>query len=237
MKVVIIDDESDAVEALKIMLTDFIKNVEILGVAYSALEGIKLINQTDPDIVFLDVEMPYGNGFDLLEGISKTNFELIFTTAYSHYGVNAIKKNAFDYLLKPVDIDELENSVNRVREKREKKIKSVYKKKTDMTKIPVSIKNEYLLLDLEDIHHIKSDGSYSVIHTFDKHYVTAKNLKYYEQLLSGNDFLRVSNSCVVNLDKVVKYIREDGGIVELRNKARIPVSKAKKSALKDFLRI
>ncbi len=243
MKIVIIDDELDAVEALTIMLTDFIGNVEIVGTANTAIEGIKLINNFEPDLVFLDIEMPHGNGFDVLEGVSKKNFKLVFTTAYAHYAIKAIKQNAVDYLMKPIDIDELKQAVEKV----EEELKDSYTTKNEqllnmvqierINKIPISLKNEYLLLDLEDIQFIKSDGSYSIIHTFDQHYTTAKNLKYYEGLLSTNGFIRVSNSHMINIEKVVKFIREDGGIVELRNKMKIPVSRSRKEELKFSLGI
>ncbi len=106
-----------------------------------------------------------------------------------------------------------------------------------MTKIPVSLRNEYLLLSLEDIQFIKSDGSYSIIHTSENKYTTSKNLKHYESLLENLGFLRVSNSHVISIDKVVKYLREDGGMIELLNKVKIPISRNKRESVKRLLGI
>ena len=243
MKIAIIDDEEGAINSLSIILNEYCDNVEIVGSAQSALKGIQLINEKQPDLVLLDVEMPGGSGFDLLENISDRNFHIIFTTAYDNYAIKAIRANAIDYLMKPIDIDELLAAIENVRKeiayKASPKNNNLLQtlKENNLSKIPISIKNEYLLLDLEDIFYIKSDGSYSIIHTFDKKYTTAKNLKFYENLLCGTTFFRVSHSRIINLEKVVKYIREDGGVVELRNKAKISVSKNKNMALKRSLGI
>lgn len=243
MRVVIIDGEFEVIESLKTILANFVGNIEVVGCTNSPADGIRLIEKTKPDVVFLDIEMPNGSGFDVLEGVSNRNFDLVFISAYAHYAIRAIKANAIDYLLKPINKGELMRAINNVK----KRFDSYYTmrnqssyaiiEKEILTKIPISLKNEYLLLDLEDIQYIESDGAYSIIHTFDEHYKTAKNLKYYETLLMDNDFLRVSNSSVVNIEKVVKYLREDGGAVELRNKIRIPVSRNRKGELKTLLRI
>ncbi len=243
MKIVIIDDEIDAIQALSIMLTDFVEDVEIVGTACSAFEAIKLINTTTPDIVFLYVEMPYANGFDVLEAVNDRNFQLVFTTAYAHYAIQAIRANAFDYLMKPIDIDDLIRVVKSAKSQtalnqssRNSRLLTELKD-GQFTRIPVSVKGDYLFLELEDIQYIKSDGSYSIIHTFDKKYTTAKNLKHHEELLSENNFLRVSNSHLINVEKVVKYLREDGGMVELQNKSKIHVSRNRKKELKQSLRL
>jgi two-component system LytT family response regulator len=243
MKAVIIDDEKDAIKSLSIIINEYCEGVELIGTANSALSGIKLINELSPDLVLLDVEMPGGTGFDLLEGTANRDFLVIFTTAYEHYSIRAIRANANDYLMKPIDIDELvaaiENAKSQLNFNQSLKNKNLLAtvKSEKLTKIPISMKNEYLLLDLEDIQFIKSDGSYSVIYTFDQNYTTAKNLKYYEGLLSQSGFLRISNSHVINVEKVVKYLREDGGMVELRNKVKIAVSKNRRQELKALIGI
>lgn len=242
MKAVIIDDELDAIKSLSIMAKEYC-SIEVAGTAQTALEGIKLINNLSPDIVFLDVEMPNGSGFDLLESIPNRNFHLVFTTAYEHHAIQAIKSNAVDYLMKPVDIDELIQAYENIREKESNDPSEDVNnsgqraQKEQLTKIPIAIKNEYLMMDLEDIQFIKSDGSYSIIHTFDENYTTAKNLKHYENLLSHEGFLRVSNSHIINLEKINKYIREDGGMVELQNKTKIAIARNRKTELKQKLGI
>lgn len=243
MKVVIVDDERDAVEALSIMLNDFVEEVEIIGTSNSVLNATKLINETKPDIVFLDVEMPYANGFDLLDIVSYKDFQLVLTTAYNHYAIKAIKVNAVDYLMKPIDIDELVIAVEKTRELKEKQLVPLnanfnLKKEVvaPISKIPIAIKGDYIFLDLEDIQYIQSEGSYSIIWTFDKRYMTAKNLKYHELLLAGSNFLRLGNSYLVNIEKVIKYLKEDGGMVQLQNKSKIPVARNRKKDLKRRLK-
>ena len=235
MKAIIIDDELDAIKSLTLMAEEYC-NIEVIGTAQTALEGIKLIQKSNPDLVFLDIEMPNGTGFDLLEGIPDRKFEVVITTAYENYAINAIRANALDYLLKPIDIDELISACKRAKLKLSP-TQNYVSKTQSLTKIPISIRNEYLLMDIEDIYFIKSDGSYSIIHTFDTNYTTAKNLKYYEGMLQNNDFLRISNSYLINLDKVDKYLREDGGIVLMRNKIKIQIARSRKEQLKRELGI
>lgn len=243
MKTVIIDDEPDAITSLSIILTEYCDNIEIVGTANSAIHGVQLINEHEPQLVLLDIEMPGGNGFDLLESVSDKNFHVVFTTAYEHYAIKAIRANAIDYLMKPINIDELISATNNVRErlsldasKRNKNLLQTLKNE-QITKIPVAIKNEYLMLDLEDIYLIQSAGSYSVIRSFDQEYVTSKNLKYYESLLSDYHFFRVSNSRLVNLEKITRYMRTDGGTIELRNRDQVAVAKNKRTELKRILGI
>ena len=115
MKAIIVDDEQNARKTLELMINEYCENVEIVGSASSALEGIKLVNTLQPDLVFLDIEMPHGSGFDLLDGIDNKSVDVIFTTAYNHYAIKAIKFNAFDYLMKPINIDELVEAVDKLK--------------------------------------------------------------------------------------------------------------------------
>jgi two-component system LytT family response regulator len=243
MKAIIIDDEPDAIKSLSIMITDFCQNIEIIGTANSALAGIKQINKLSPELVFLDVEMPDGTGFDLLDSIPNRNFQLIFTTAYEHYAIRAIRTHAIDYLMKPIDIDELIKAETNINENahlnssaRNTNLVQTFKE-DKLTKIPISMKNEYLLMELDDIYFIKSDGSYSIIHTHKRNYTTSKNLKHYENLLNENGFLRVSNSHLINTKKIEKYLREDGGVIKLSNEAKIAISRNRKERLKRHLGI
>lgn len=243
IRALLIDDEEDAIKSLSIMINEFCADIDIVGTAGSALVAIKMINKLKPDLVFLDVEMPNGSGFEVLEGADFRDFQVVFTTAYEHYAIKAIKANAIDYLLKPIDIDELITATERLKAEIRERI-SIKKRNWEgviqaekCRRIPVSVKNTYVFLELEEIHFIKSDGSYSILHTPNKSYTTAKNLKYYEKLLSDCGFLRVSNSHLVNLDKIVKYIREDGGVLELQNNVRVLLSKSRKEELKRLLKI
>ncbi len=243
MKVILVDDEVDAIETLSIMLTEFIKDIEIVGTANSAIEAIKLINAKNPDLVFLDVEMPHASGFDVLEGVANRNFQVIFITAYDHYAIKAIKANAIDYLMKPVHIDELSHSIEKARNQLQQTSAVVNDnllitlKKEKLTRIPISVRNNYILVDLEDIQYVKSSGAYSEVNTFDQSHLTSKNLGYFEELLTDYGFLRVNNSHLINIEKVTQFLREDGGVIVLKNGTKITVSRNKKAKLKHLLNL
>ena len=243
MKTLIIDDELDAIKSLTIILDEYTEGITLVGTANSAMEGIKLINQHQPDLIFLDVEMPNGTGFELLEALDKRNFQVIFTTAYEHYAIQAIRANAIDYLMKPVDIDELVAAVKQAELQVGKDHSSKHEQLLEtinadgIKRLPVSVKNEYLFLDVEDIQFIQSDGSYSIIHLDHDTYTTSKNLKHYERMLEPNNFLRASNSHLINLNKVTKYLREDGGTVELENRIKITTTRSRRDKLKEKLGI
>lgn len=241
MKAIIIDDERDGIETITKMVETYCKEVTIVGSASSALEGIKLINSCCPDIVFLDIEMPHGNGFDLVEATKDKNYHIIFTTAYNHYAIKAIKVNALDYLMKPIDIDELIEAVKKVnslkQEHRSQLTNNVIDavKHHQIRKLPVSQKGEYLFIDVDDIIYFNSDGAYTHIITSDNKLLSSKNLKYYDDMFSENGFYRVNNSYLINLNHITKYLREDGGILQMSNRIKILISKNKKDQVKKIL--
>jgi len=241
MRAVIVDDEQDGVETVSKILDLGCKDVEIVGMANSAIEAIKLINTKKPDIVFLDIEMPHGNGFDVLEGTTDRNYNIIFTTAYNHYAIRALKANAIDYLMKPIDIDELVGAVEKVKsiglnQKEELNSNLLDSLKNDkISKLPILDKGAYIFVKLDSIIYFKSDGAYAEIVTSDNKYISSKSLKYYDDLLSECNFFRINNSYLINLNEVVKYIKEGGGTVEMRNKIKIMVSKTKSKEAKAIL--
>lgn len=243
MNVILIDDEPDAIESLSIMLKEFAEGINIVGTASSAIEGIKLINTKKPDLVFLDIEMPHASGFDVLEGVVKRNFQVIFTTAYDHYAIKAIKANAIDYLMKPIDIDELNKAILKAKDQINQSASLTNTnllntlKEKEIRRIPICVNGNYVLIEIEDIQYIKSQGAYSEVNTFDKVYLVSKNLGHYESLLPSNAFYRISNSCIVNVNKIRVLSKEDGGKVVLQNNAQIAISRARKTALKKILNI
>jgi two-component system LytT family response regulator len=226
MKVIIIDDEEKLTESLQIMLEKINENVQCVGTAHNALDGIKLINSLKPQLVFLDINMPQHSGFEMLDLIGEKKFIVVFTTAHDEFAIQAIKHKAFDYLLKPIDMEELKACVQKV------KIEIESKQNTKSLHIQVNVKEGVLLLKPEEIVHIEASGSYSVIYGTDgkKHTVT-KNLKAMEEILDPVLFFRCHNSHIVNLQHIKKIIKTEGFYLEMDNKAVIEVSRNKKEEL------
>ncbi len=247
IRILIIDDEIDAIEALRMMLEEFCENVEIIGTSQSPLEGIKMINQLKPDLLLLDIEMPGGNGFDVLEATSLLNYKVIFTTAYNHYAIRAIKYGALDYLMKPIDIDELQSAVDLAKEQldgmidhqiaRNEFLEHVKQPDVLNERIAICVKEGYAFIDHAEIIYLQSEGSYTRFFTLNQEYIVSKNLKTYEELLPSDGFLRVSNSHLVNIQNIRNYLREDGGILMMTNGNKITISRARKNLLKEKLGI
>lgn len=237
LRAVIVDDEQDAVSFIASIAAEYCPNVEITGQAFSAIEGIEVITREKPDLVFLDVEMPHGSGFDLLAGFPEKDFDVIFITAFNHYAIKAIKFSAVDYILKPINISEFIEAVKRVEERRKGKkdpkinfsalfenLKSGIPSKLA---IPTSSGMEYL--NTKEIIRIEADRSYSwfFMENGDK-YLVSRNLKEYQELLSDRNFFRTHNSHLINLEHVKKYIRHEGGYIEMTDGSTAPISRGKK---------
>ncbi len=242
IKVVIIDDEQDAVNSIELIVNDYCPNVEIVGKAYSASEGRKEILKHQPNLVFLDVEMPRGSGFDLLEMMPDRNFEVIFITAYNHFAIRAFKYSAIDYILKPIDIDEFIEAVAKA-EKRILENQSSSKnnnggrydvlmdnvKTPKPTKISVPTSEGQVYLDVKDISRIEAEGSYSILYTLSEgKMLVSKNLKEFETTLEDNDFFRTHNSYLINLAYVKKYVIKDGGYILMTDDTMVPLSRRRK---------
>lgn len=230
---IIIDDESDAREVLRELINHYIPEVNILGEASNALEGIKLINSVSPDLVFLDIQMPNGTGFDLLESIVHPKFQTIFTTAHSEYAIKAIKQQAFDYLLKPIDKDDLIDTLTRYKEKQ-----SIHRAEEVNGMIQVPSVGGIRFLKKEEIIYVKSEGNYSSIYLQNgEHFMLSRNLKYVEDLLDKNTFVRPHNSYLVRLDKIVQYNKTEGGSIILENGTEIPISRRRKEELMEHMKL
>jgi len=237
LKTVIVDDEQDAVSFIESIAKEYCPNIEIIGKAYSATEGTEVIQKEKPDLVFLDVEMPHGSGFDLLAGFPEKNFDVIFITAFNHYAIKAIKFSAVDYILKPINISEFIEAVKRVEEARaEKKHRNLNfsalfeNLRTSMPSklaIPTSTGMEYL--DTKAIIRVEADRSYSWFYMEGGgKYLVSRNLKEYQELLSDRNFFRTHNSHLINLEHVKKYIRHEGGYIEMSDTSTVPISRGKK---------
>ena len=243
MRTIIIEDEEQAVSALLADLKKHCPEVEIVGTTDSVEEGVQLIKKVNPDLVFLDIQLSDGLGFDVLEVYNESNFKIIFTTAYSQYAIKAIKFSALDYLLKPINTDELKLAVQKALETN---------KETNQSKIENFIKNQNLLNpnkrialqtsqgvflhELQTIIRCNSEGNYTSIHfTNAKRLLIGKPLKEYEDILSGFGFERIHHSHIINLNHLVSYLNKDGGYVVLSDNTSLPVSSRKKSQLLKIL--
>lgn len=239
LKAIIIDDEENGRISLRAKLETYCSGVEVVAEAGGAEQGIELIDQYIADIVFLDIEMPKLNGFDLLERVSPFSFHLIFTTAHEHYAIDAIRSNAFDYLLKPVDIEELKRAVARIARLKEKSSTEVVTaaQKTILrgNRIIIPTMEGRLFLDTSAIMHIEAQNNYSIVYLRDQPKITvSKTLKEIEEILPADLFFRIHHSHIINLNFVRKYVKGNGGHIELQDGTLLDVSRRRKD---DFLKI
>jgi two-component system LytT family response regulator len=229
-----IDDEKKNRESLQKLLKEYCPGVEVLGEAGSVPEAIDAIKQYRPKLVFLDVEMPNATGFDLLRQLPEITFKVIFVTAHAHYALKAIKFSAVDYLLKPVDVDDLVEAVS----KAEKEIHFNHQAHYDrllnnldpgsVRKLAIPVKNGIAFLAPEDIVRLEADGTYTHIFSNGEKYTATKNIKEYEYLLTEFNFFRSHNSHLINLDHVKQFNRIDGYFVEMDDGSVAEISRRKK---------
>lgn len=245
LKAIIVDDEEAGVESLELLLKRYCKQVQVIAKANSVKEAEEMINAAPPDIIFLDIAMPFANGFELLKKIKHKNFSVVFTTAYNEYALKAIKHNALDYLLKPIDSDELVEAVKKCEEKKNsgspdmQKIENLVAALTQSNKaqkLPVPTLEEIMYIDIDDILRMEADSNYTHIFLTDKQKLTSsKTLKEYEQMLAGQKFFRVHKTHIINLGYVRKYIKGEGGYVVMADGASVEVSRQKKAELLTLL--
>lgn len=239
---VIIDDEKKCVSLLSKMAWQHLPDVAIAGTAANAEDGRKLILQIEPDIVFLDIEMPNKTGFDLLSELDEVNFEVIFTTAYNQYAVKAIRFSAFDYLLKPIDEEELKQCLKRYRQKvkadRSGQISMLFDNLKNINKaysrISVSTSEGVIFLNVADIIYCEATGSYTQFYLKnDEKLLSSRTLKDFEEMLQEHNFFRLHHSYLINLNEIKRYIKGEGGTVIMSNGNEVLVSRRKKD---DFIK-
>ena len=242
IRAIIIDDELDCIQSLENELAAHCKDIEIVQSCINPKEGIKAIHNYKPDVVFLDIEMPVINGFELLELISDIDFDIIFITAYDKFALQAFKVCAVDYLLKPVDPQELVAAVGKLTyNKKEGKTKNQIQfllqhldelEQNNVKRIALPTFEGLEFIHLKDILYCESDGAYSIIHfTNDQNMLISKPLRYLEEILCDYNFFRVHKSFIVNLEYAVKYTRGAGGSLTMKNGDEIRVSRSKKEEL------
>lgn len=237
MRAVLIDDEFDSLEALKLKIKKIAIDIDIIGTFLSPKEAMQQIAALDPDIIFLDVEMAGLSGFDFLEQYPDRDFEVIITTAHDQYAVQALRQSVVDFLLKPISIQELNDAISRLREKLKAKHKTIKEPTTKLNaqfdKIPVPSMRGIVFIPLKEILYLQSDGNYTSICLENKpKMVSSRNLGEYETLLENLHFFRIHHSTIVNLAHIREYLRGDGGSVILSDGTELDVSKRRK---KEFL--
>lgn len=238
IRCIIVDDEQKSRESLKILLEDFCENVTICALCQNVTEGLQAIAQHQPDVVFLDIQMQRETGFDLLTQLNSINFEVIFTTAHSEYAIKAFKFSAIDYLLKPIDIEDLQNAVAKVENKQnqnisgrlEHLIQNLRTNTPENYKLALPTTEGLIFVQLNSILYCEASSNYTIIYTPTNKYIVSRTLKQYEDLLTEHNFFRIHNSYLINLNAVKKYIRGEGGSVVLENDITLDVSKRKKEA-------
>jgi two-component system LytT family response regulator len=239
LRAILVEDEENSREILRNYLAKYCPNVQLLGEASNVEEALILIRNHDLDLVFLDVEMPYGNAFDLLDKVGDRQFETVFVTAYNHYAMDALNAHASYYLLKPISIDKLIEAVDYVSEIKEKEnaLQNTVLRPvpTQITgKITIPLQNGFEVLQIEDILYCQADDNYTKIFMKDKKRLVSKTLKYFEDTLNGNGFARVHKSYLVNVNAITEYKKGKGGSVVLNNGKQIMVSPSKKKELLAF---
>lgn len=239
LQAIIVEDEAQSREILRNYIYKYCPNVQIKGEAANVDEALILIENNTLDLVFLDVEMPYGNAFDLLEKVGDRSFETVFVTAYDHYAIDALNAHASYYLLKPISIDKLIEAVAYVTEIKQKENSlqnSVIKPKEIQVegKITIPVSQGFEVLEIQDIHYCQADDNYTHIFLDNGKKLVSKTLKYFEDALSDNGFARVHKSYLVNVNQVVAYRKGKGGSVVLSNGKEILVSPSKKKELLSY---
>jgi two-component system LytT family response regulator len=240
IKAIIVDDERDCCEVLKILLERHCPEVTVEEICYSAEGAMNRILSNPPQLVFLDIEMPHMNGFQLLEALPKINFQVIFTTSYDQYAIKAIRFSALDYLLKPIDRLELQTAVTRaaglltppVSEQIEILMQQFRVQASKSGRVALPTMEGVQLIPIDSIISCASKSNYTILYLKDKQkLMVSRTLKDIEEMLSQYNFLRVHNSFLVNIDEIRKYIRGEGGNLVMSDGSSVDVSKSKKESL------
>lgn len=237
IKSILIDDELHNLENLKHLLEKNCLNIEVLCVCQSTEEGLKMVSHYQPDLVFLDIEMPHINGFEFLEALEVINFEVIFVTAYNKYVLQAIKSCALDYLMKPIVISELREAVARVSQviadkKENQKLKVLVENLSNINKpqkIALPTAEELYFISIDDIVRCKGENNYTMFYlTNGNSILVSKTLKEWDDLLTQHQFIRTHQSHLINSIHVTSYVKKDGGYILMDDGSIVSVSKHKK---------
>lgn len=246
LQTILIEDEQDSRAILHAYLSKYCKNIDVIAECANIQEGEQAILAHQPDLIFLDIEMPFGNGFDLLERFEKPNFEVIFVTAYSNYAIQAFNMSAAHYLLKPIDIEELIEAVSRVTQRCARAqsfdhtrvlLDNLAQKQQPNQKVVLPLLDGFKVARLDTILYCEADTNFTCFHFKDgSKELICRNLKHYATILETQGFCRVHRSYLVNLDCVKQYIKGKGGTIILENNQQIQVSNNRKAAFLERFR-
>lgn len=244
-KSIIVEDEPDNRRNLRLMLENYCPQVEVIGEAANVQEGIQEIRRQQPDLVFLDVEMPDGTGFDLLQAVPGMDFRVIFVTAYSHYAIKAIKFNAMDYILKPIDITELCQAVDKVTQDQQKDdslsrirnmLSNFQNSDYQSRRIPLASADALKMVEIRNIVRLQGENNYTRFFLKDESPIlVSKTIKEFVELLEPYQFMRVHQSHVVNLNYVSSFVKSDGGYLVMEDGSEVGVSRNRKADLLEKL--
>lgn len=232
MRAVIVEDEMHSRETLRNLLEEFCKDVEVAGLAGTVNDAVEVIRKVKPDIIFLDIELQSGTGFDVLAQVSDLAFDVVFTTAYEHYAIRAIKFSSLDYLLKPIDLEELQLAISKARTHQNE---SAQKQQLEvllsnlggkgMRKICLATADRLEFVNVREIVMCEANGSYTNVYLRENRKIlVSKHLKEYETLLGDENFMRVHNSYLINLDEVRQFVKSEGGYILMNDNRQVSIS-------------
>ncbi|WP_282048915.1 LytR/AlgR family response regulator transcription factor [Maribacter aquivivus] len=243
LQAVIVDDEIKALQSLTWELTNFSDEINVIASFTNPNEALSYLEKNTPDCLFLDIEMPTMDGFQFIKKLTNKNFPVVITTAYNQYALKAIKSQALDYLLKPIDTDDLKETIIKIKKFNNKNFSVEqlemallnYNSRSIHKRITLNTDGKLLFLESDEILYAESDGNYSTIFLTDgQKIVLTKKLKEVNELLPADSFFRIHNSYIINLNKIKEFLKTDGYVV-LKSNHKIPVSRQKKSDFLDML--
>lgn len=243
LEAVLVDDEEKALQSLKWELTNFSDEISVVASFTDPNEALAFLHKNQPDCLFLDIEMPTMDGFQFIQKLQNKEVAVIITTAYNQYAIKALKNEAIDYLLKPIDSDDLKETIAKIRKHHTRNLTAEklerillrYNASSSQRKITLNTDGKLLFLDNEDILYAESDGNYTTIYLADgQKIVLTKKLKEIGELLPADSFFRIHNSYIINLNKIKEFLKTDGYVI-LKSNHKIPVSRQKKSDFLDLI--
>ncbi|MFD0796045.1 LytR/AlgR family response regulator transcription factor [Maribacter chungangensis] len=243
LEAVIVDDEIKALQSLSWELTNFSDEISVTASFTNPFEALEYLKKNTPDCLFLDIEMPTMDGFQFIQKLTNKNFPVVITTAYNQYAIKALKNEAIDYLLKPIDTDDLKETIVKIKKfinrnftaEKLEQILLNFNSRSINKRITLNTDGKLIFLESDEILYAESDGNYSTVFLSDGHkIVLTKKLKEVNALLPEDSFFRIHNSYIINLNKIKEFLKTDGYVV-LKSNHKIPVSRQKKSDFLDLL--
>ena len=243
LEAVLVDDEEKALQSLSWELTNFSEEIDVVASFTDPFEALGYLEYNTPDCLFLDIEMPTMDGFQFIQKLNNKDFPVVITTAYNQYAIKALKNEAIDYLLKPIDSDDLKDTISKIRKfnsrvytaEKLEKILLKFNSNSLHRKVTFNTDGKLLFLESDDILYAESDGNYSTVYLSDgQKIVLTKKLKEVNALLPSETFFRIHNSYIINLSKIKEFLKTDGYVI-LESNHKIPVSRQKKSDFLDLI--